>query len=432
MQKYNPKVSIVVRTRNESQWISRCLNEIHNQKYQNFEVILVDHESADRTINLVRKNFPFVKIIKYRSKIFYPGKALNLGIKISKGSLIAMISGHCIPKNNLWLSNLVKNFKKKSTGAVYGRQEPLDTSSANDYRDLIYIFGLDKKIQKNDPFFHNANSMIRKSLWLKCKFDEDTLHIEDRLWASEILKKKYYIVYEPSSSVFHFHGIGHHNNSPRVNLISKILKKNIVKTKRKIVALIPVKKLVEINNQYILIKTINDLLELKEISKIIISTNDNRVNKIIKGFKRVKIIKRDQDLEREFLGIEYILSKIYIRNIKNQFKPSHILVAEEAYDKRPINYFKNLINNINNDFDSIIPIVRNKSHNIWRKKPDGTLEPLFKTTLPSDLVDYEIYEEIKGLGCLIKADAFEINGRETLSRKFIDISSNDFSIINYR
>jgi hypothetical protein len=107
-------------------------------------------------------------------------------------------------------------------------------------------------------------------------------------------------------------------------------------------------------------------------------------------------------------------------------------VAEEAYDKRPINYFKNLINNINNDFDSIIPIVRNKSHNIWRKKPDGTLEPLFKTTLPSDLVDYEIYEEIKGLGCLIKADAFEINGRETLSRKFIDISSNDFSIINYR
>lgn len=81
----NPLISIIVRTKNEDHWIGKCLNEIFNQKYKNFEVILVDNNSTDKTLNIVKKNFPKVKIIKYKSKTFFPGKALNLGIKKSKG-----------------------------------------------------------------------------------------------------------------------------------------------------------------------------------------------------------------------------------------------------------------------------------------------------------------------------------------------------------
>ena len=36
-----------------------------------------------------------------------------------------------------------------------------------DKRDLLNTFGLDKKIQKKDSFFHNANSAFLKSFWLK-------------------------------------------------------------------------------------------------------------------------------------------------------------------------------------------------------------------------------------------------------------------------
>ena len=165
---FNPFVSIIVRTKNEDFWIGKCLNEIFNQQYQNFEVILVDNNSKDKTINIVKKNFPKVKIIIYKSKnLFYQAKPLNLGIKKSKGHLIAMISGHCIPKNDKWLGTLVKNFKNSSVIACYGRQEPSDISEPNDVRDLTYLFGLDKKVQLKDPFFHNANSMIRKSTWKK-------------------------------------------------------------------------------------------------------------------------------------------------------------------------------------------------------------------------------------------------------------------------
>ena len=85
----------------------------------------------------------------YKSKIFFPGKAINLGIKKSKGKFIAMISGHCIPKDKFWIQNLLKNFTSKNIAGVYGKQEPLDISDPNDVRDLIYLFGKDNHIDSS-------------------------------------------------------------------------------------------------------------------------------------------------------------------------------------------------------------------------------------------------------------------------------------------
>ena len=421
---YNPFVSIIVRTKNEDFWIGKCLNEIFNQKYKNFEVILVDNNSKDKTISIVKKNFPKVKIINYKSKIFLPGKALNLGIKKSKGSLVAMISGHCIPKNENWLNNLVQNFKNSDVIACYGRQEPSDISEPNDVRDLTYLFGLDKKIQIKEPFFHNANSMIRKSTWKKNQFDETIKHIEDRLWASLVLKNGKKIIYEPNSSVIHFHGVGHHGNLKRVSTISKILKKSKSKNKRKlIVCIIPLNKPIKLNGKYLVEKTINDLKKIAAISKIFITTTDKKLGKSIKG-KKIFILQRDKDLQKKFLGLEYVLSKTYSRYIK-KLKPSHVMVAEEIYLNRPKNFFQSIINNFDDNYESIVPIFKNNSNNIWKKDDSGAMQPLFKTSLPSEFVDHKIYEEAKGLGTLVKAEIFENSGRESNSQKFIEIDKKN-------
>ena len=76
----NPLVSIIVRTKNESFWIGKCLHEITTQVYTNYEVIVVDNSSSDKTISIIKKNFKKIKIVNYKSKNFYPGKAINLGI----------------------------------------------------------------------------------------------------------------------------------------------------------------------------------------------------------------------------------------------------------------------------------------------------------------------------------------------------------------
>ena len=102
--KINPLVSIILRTKNEERWITKCLKKIFEQSYKNFEIIIVDNHSTDNTLKRAQK-YNIKSIIKIDK--FYPGKAINLGISKSKGDLLVILSSHCIPVNNKWLSFLV-------------------------------------------------------------------------------------------------------------------------------------------------------------------------------------------------------------------------------------------------------------------------------------------------------------------------------------
>ena len=72
--------------------LQKCLHAIENQLYQNFEIIVVDNNSTDKTLAFIKKIFPRVKIVQYKSNKFFPGRSLNLGISKSKGNYIVMIS----------------------------------------------------------------------------------------------------------------------------------------------------------------------------------------------------------------------------------------------------------------------------------------------------------------------------------------------------
>ena len=163
MTNNEPLVSIIVRTKNEERWISSCLRSIYQQSYKQIEVVLVDNESTDMTVKKA-KEFP-IKLINIKG--FLPGKSINDGIKASNGDYIVCVSGHCIPTNNEWLEKLIKNLNNSDVAGVYGRQQPFSYSSDLDKRDLLTVFGPDKKIQIKDSFFHNANSAFTKKIWEK-------------------------------------------------------------------------------------------------------------------------------------------------------------------------------------------------------------------------------------------------------------------------
>ena len=60
------------------------------------------------------------------------------------------------------------------------------------------------------------------------------------------------------------------------------------------------------------------------------------------------------------------------------------------------------------------------------KNENGNLEPVFKTNLPSEYAEHEIYEEVKGLGTLTLSSSFEIGGREATHRKLVEINRKKF------
>jgi chlorobactene glucosyltransferase len=50
-----PKVSIIVPVRNEEKYISKCLDSLLNQKYPNFEIIVVNDSSTDGTWDIIQR-----------------------------------------------------------------------------------------------------------------------------------------------------------------------------------------------------------------------------------------------------------------------------------------------------------------------------------------------------------------------------------------
>ena len=96
------KASIIIRTKNEEQWIPYCLEGVLAQKNIKKEIIVIDDNSSDNTVEIV-KNFP-VQLFHYKGE-YLPGKSLNFGVSKCSGEYVVFISGHCVPKDPFWLEN---------------------------------------------------------------------------------------------------------------------------------------------------------------------------------------------------------------------------------------------------------------------------------------------------------------------------------------
>lgn len=223
MKKKLPKISVLIRAFNESKWINICLKKIYEQNLKPFEVIVVNNNSNDGTVEIIKKFYKKTKIYNYNHE-YTPGKMLNFGISKSKGDYILIISAHCIPCDNFLIENLVtKLIQNPKICASYARQVSLNFSDELTIRDLMLTYGSESKIQKADPQFNNACSIIRKSEWKNNKFDNLITNLEDRYWASQMLKKKKFIYYSSESKVFHYHGSHHNNSAERLTKTKKTI-----------------------------------------------------------------------------------------------------------------------------------------------------------------------------------------------------------------
>lgn len=226
MLESQPLVNVVIRSFNEEDWIRSCLECVLHQDYSNFEITVVDSGSTDATLEIVRE-YDAVRLVKIAD--YLPGKAINAGIDAQSESVeyVLLISAHCLPLGKTFIGDYVDLLEGNDTLAgAYGKQVPMPFTSPDDTRDLLNAFGPEFRIQSEDGFFHNANSMLRMTAVSQNPINSCVKHIEDRIWAEDVLASGWKIAYYPKAQVYHHHGLNQHgkNKSFRADGVSDILR----------------------------------------------------------------------------------------------------------------------------------------------------------------------------------------------------------------
>ena len=181
-----PLISIIVRTKNESFWVGKCLHEIKRQIYKNYEVILVDQdiEIGGSLLNEIDSNLSTKKselislVVKIMSKttafgLYDNGVVGLLEISNDKGSL----NSNHDPRHRFW--TIRSKHIILATGAferslAFGNNDLPGVMTSNASRAYLNRFGIlpGKEIiictgYKTDMIEHFLNSKNNFNISIK-------------------------------------------------------------------------------------------------------------------------------------------------------------------------------------------------------------------------------------------------------------------------
>ena len=125
-----PSVSVIICAKNESENLREFLPAVLNQKYPDFEVIVVNDGSTDETEQLLvdlKRQYSnlYSTYVPEDVKVMSSKKlALTIGIKAAHNEIILLTDADCKPVSENWISLIVRNFTDKKDFVLgYGAYE---------------------------------------------------------------------------------------------------------------------------------------------------------------------------------------------------------------------------------------------------------------------------------------------------------------------
>lgn len=203
----NPQISVVVPAYNEEDYLEKNLSSIVSQNFKNFELIVVDNVSTDKTSEIA-KSFGAKVIFCAKKGV---GAARQAGFMAAKGAVIATTDAdNILPKN--WLSTINKAFEKDKKMVAYGGlfrlySGPFSARIAVKY--LAYpVFQIDRVFSGKWSLIAQ-NMAVKKSAFLEVGGFKDVQMAEDadlaqRLSeAGKVRLDKNFLVYASGRRVRH-------------------------------------------------------------------------------------------------------------------------------------------------------------------------------------------------------------------------------------
>jgi GT2 family glycosyltransferase len=117
---HNPRVSVVVCAYNAERTMEPCLASLRELNYPDYEVIVVNDGSTDRTLEIAER-FPYARIISQPNKGL--SVARNVGAEAATGEIVAYTDSDCVADPD-WLTYLVATMERKQLVACGGPNFP--------------------------------------------------------------------------------------------------------------------------------------------------------------------------------------------------------------------------------------------------------------------------------------------------------------------
>ena len=177
MASHHPYISVVIPAINEEKYISNVFEGLGSQTFKDFETIVVDGGSKDKTRDIARKHATII-IEKKRGT----GRARNAGADIAKGDILVFIDADTKPSKAL-LRAYAKAFNNNNIVAATGPILPLEKDSSFAIRfgyGFVTKYILRLAMAFGRPSIVGSNFAVRKEAFEKADgFDVKMLTYED-------------------------------------------------------------------------------------------------------------------------------------------------------------------------------------------------------------------------------------------------------------
>ncbi len=220
-----PKISIVMMNYNGEKYLERSINSVLSLNYPNFEFLIIDSNSDDKSMDIIKKNtIKYIQVSKKGAKNY----ACNLGVKKAHGNFILLIDNDIVFTDKNILYDLIETYNTLSdVGCLNLAYYDEGTNISKGYGNYLgYYFTKEipeksfDEIKKIHLSYIGHPSgiciFIKRELWLSIggyddhlKFGGDDCDLGMRLW---MLGYKNYIY---SKSIQMHIGMGERRNNKK-------------------------------------------------------------------------------------------------------------------------------------------------------------------------------------------------------------------------
>lgn len=184
-----PLVSIIMPAHNSEQFICMAIDSVRAQTYQNWELIVINDQSTDRTCEIVKSYEQHDKRISLHDTDYHngmPSAPRNTGVDLAKGRFISFLDS-----DDLWtntkLEEQVPLFANENVVVVYSNYEKIDEDGKRSNRIVRAPRRLNYDVLLHGNAIGNLTGIYDTQKVGKIKFKD--IHHEDFAMWLEILSK---------------------------------------------------------------------------------------------------------------------------------------------------------------------------------------------------------------------------------------------------